>query len=258
MSQSLKKIINSLPISKFIYFLHFLLIIDILLILIRISYMPFIHENFLILTYVFDLIIITVWGLDFIKKIYSKENKLNYLQSRWYNILGLFPFPLFRFFLLLNTLKLSIIVYKFIKSNKQDFSSFKDKELNFSFRDYFIDSISDAIFLRSLERVKEVVIRLDFQELASKSLENNQANLYSLIKSSIDSKIKSNILFTNSIANNFSEQLTNIVLNILKEILQNKIAGDITKDLNLLVIEEMDKHVRQLDLDRIITKSEDI
>ena len=149
-----------LPISKREYFKHIILILDCTFILFRVSYESFLTISINLSIYIFDILVYSYWAYDIYHKIRSSENSLGYIKNRIYYILGLFPFPIFRLFLLISTLKQGIIIYKYIKRGEKDQSLYIDRELNFTFFDFFIDTISDAIFLRSLERVDEVMSRL--------------------------------------------------------------------------------------------------
>lgn len=76
----------------------------------------------------------------------------------WYEIIGVVPFYFLRPFLILRGIKLLIAFYKLGQSG-QNLSDIVTREITFRFRDVIVDTIADAVFLHSLERVEEVMIR---------------------------------------------------------------------------------------------------
>lgn len=244
-----------LPISKKEYFFHILLILDLLLLLLKTSYELYFPNNLNLFIFFFDFIVASIWGIEFIKRIHGREEKFRYIQDRWYHLLGIFPIPIFRFFLFLITLKQSILIYKFIRRGEKNAAIFIDKEINFSFMDLFIDTISDAIFLRSLERVNEVVERLDFSKLSGPILESNRENLKIVVKDSLDNKTSIGKITSNPLFNGLSDQLSNDITNVIIETVENEVIGKISRELNIKLLKEMEKHVKELDLDRITAQT---
>lgn len=243
-----------IPTTRTDYFLHLVLIFDISIILFKNSYdaiMPRIATGAII---GIDFLVVILWGLRFIFRIKSKEDKLKYIQNSWYYIPGLLPFPSLRFFLLLSTVKLIIITYKFIKRGEKEPSKFKDRELNFTFTDLFVDTISDAIFIRSLERVEEVVQGMDFTKLNSEVMEIYKNEIALMVQSSLESKQAfkrlNEIPFLNGIIKELSQEISETIIESSK----NPLLGKMIKELNLKIIYLMDERVRKLDLDRITSK----
>ena len=99
-----------LPISKREYFKHIILILDCTFILFRVSYESFLTIGINLSIYIFDILVYSYWAYDIYHKIRSSEDSLGYIKNRIYYILGLFPFPIFRLFLLISTLKQGIII----------------------------------------------------------------------------------------------------------------------------------------------------
>ena len=149
------------------------------------------------------------------------------------------------------TLKLVIITYKFIQRGEKDTKQFISRELNFRFIDLFVDAISDAIFLRSLERVEEVVEKMDFQDLTKDILAKNKQDLGKAVKESLESKNfvkRINALpFMTEVTNKVSDEITEVLL----ETLSTEVVGNMLKEVNLRLLHVMDDRVRKLSLDRI-------
>jgi hypothetical protein len=244
-----------IPISKREYFLHVILILDSALLLFKNSYESFLPQFASGIILSIDILVVTLWGFWFFYKLKSKENKIAYMEDNWYFIPGLLPFQVLRFFLLLSTIKLAIITYKFIKRGIKDPKQFINREINFRFIDLFVDAISDAIFLRSLERVEEVVQGMDFAKLNSEIMNKHKENIRLLIQSSLESKnsIKrlNDIPFLNGITYELSKEVTDSIL----ESANHPAIGEIMKEINLSILKVMDDRVRKLDLDRITNES---
>ena len=144
-----------------------------------------------------------------------------------------------------------IITYKFIKRGEKDTKQFISRELNFRFIDLFVDAISDAIFLRSLERVEEVVEKMDFQDLTKDILAKNKQDLGKVVKESLESKnfVKriNTLPFMTEVTNKVSDEITEVLL----ETLSTQVVGNMLKEVNLRLLHVMDDRVRKLSLDRI-------
>lgn len=248
--------IQFLPISKKDYFKHLLLIIDCIFILFRVSYESFLSININLWLFIFDIVTYLFWLIDISYRSGIKKDRLAYFKNRVYYILGLFPFPIFRLFLLISTIKQIIIIYKYIKRGEKDKSIFIDKELNFTFFDFFIDTISDAIFLRSLERVDEVMSRLEYDKISKKIISNHKENLRTVVRTSMSSKTAIGRLDSFPLFHGIADQMSEDVTGMMIEAMQNKVMGDLLRELNIHILNEMKRHVMELDLDRIVESNE--
>ncbi len=246
-----------IPTTGISYLLHLILIFDISLILFKNSYEAIIPKIATGGIIGIDFLVVILWGFRFIFRIKSKDDKLKYIQNSWYYIPGLLPFPSLRFFLLLSTVKLIIITYKFIKREEKDISKFKDRELNFTFIDFFVDTISDAIFIRSLERVKEVVEGMDFNKLNSEVMNSHKHEIILMVQNSLESKEGFKRLNDIPFLNGITKQLSTEISETIIENSKNPLLGNMIKELNLKIIYLMDERVRKLDLDRITSKNDD-
>jgi hypothetical protein len=246
-----------IPTTRTDYFLHLLLVLDIGFILFKNSYEAILPRLAIGIIIGIDLFVLIFWGIRFLIRIKSKEDKIKYIQNSWYYIPGLVPLPSMRFFLLLSTVKLIIITYKFIKRGEKDILKFKDRELNFTFIDLFVDTISDAIFIRSLERVEEVVQGMDFSKLNSEVMEAHREEILLMVQNSLESKQAfkrlNEIPFLNGITKELSVEISETIIDGSK----NPLLGKMMKELNLKIIYFMDERVRKLDLDRITSKPDE-
>ncbi len=246
-----KEWIQFLPISKRDYFKHFILIIDSILILFRVSYESFLNPSINLSIYFFDIFVYVYWAFDIFSKMKAREDSFGYIKNRLYYILGLFPFPIFRLFLLISTLKQGIIIYKYIKRGEKDQSLYLDRELNFTFFDFFIDTISDAIFLRSLERVDEVMSRLEYVKISKEIISAHKTSIQKVVRDSMSTKTAIGRINSIPIFNGLADQVSEDVTNMMIETMENEIMGKVLKELNIYILKEMERHVKQLDLDRI-------
>ncbi len=248
----IRETIKFLPFTKGDYFKHLILILDCTLILFRVSYESFLSSNINLALFLIDVFVYIYWSFNIYRRVTAKDDRFNYLKNRIYYILGLFPFPIFRLFLLFSTIKQVIIIYKYIKRGEKNPSLYTDRDLNFTFFDFFIDTISDAIFLRSLERVDEVMSRLEYVKISKQIISSHKSDIRNVVRASMSTKtaigrLNSFPLFT-GIADQMSEDVTNMMI----ETMETEVMGNIMKELNLYILKEMEKHVRQLDLDRIV------
>jgi len=253
----IKNSIQYLPLTKSDYFKHFILILDCLLILFRVSYESFLSTNINLALFCFDVFVYIYWFINIYKRVKLKDDKFTYIKNRLYYILGLFPFPIFRIFLLFSTLKQGIIIYKYIKRGEKDKSLYQDRDLNFTFFEFFIDAISDAIFLRSLERVNEVMSRLEYVKISKEIVSSHKSDIQNVVRASMSTKTAIGRLNAFPLFNGIADQMSVDVTNMMIETMETEVMGDIIKELNLYILKEMEKHVRQLGLDRIVDSSEE-
>ncbi len=241
-----------IPVTRKDYFFHSLLLIDCLFLLIKDSYEGLISfYNFSLAIFIFDLFVVTIWGISFLRRLSKQEDKLDYIINRWYNVLGLFPFSFFRLFLLFSTLKHILLIYKYIQRGIKDRVNFTDQEFNVTFRSMFIDSISDAIYLNSLKRVEEVVNRLEFDKITKQIVDKHEDNLKLLVKKSIQSKSIVGKLESIPLLKGISSQMAEDITSVLIETLEAETTANITRELNLFILKEMELNVKSLGLDRI-------
>jgi hypothetical protein len=225
--------------------------------LFRLSYESFLSKNINLSLFLVDLFVYFYWATDIYKRSKSKDDPIHFFKGRYYYILGLFPFPIFRFFLLISTLKQGIIIYKYVKRGEKDKTLFLDRELNFTFFDFFIDTISDAIFLRSLTRVDEVMRRLEYDKISQDIMPKHREALKTIVRKAMNSQTAIGRLDSFPLFNGIADQMSEDVAGMIVEAMETQVMGDIMKELNIYILKEMEKHVNELDLDRI-TKAGDL
>ena len=250
--------IQYLPISKKDYFKHFILILDCTFILFRVSYESFLSININLSLFLFDVFTYLFWLIDVSKRSGLRGDRLNYFTKRIYYIIGLFPFSILRLFLLISTLKQGIIIYKYVKRGEKDKSLFVDRELNFTFFDFFIDTISDAIFLRSLSRVNEVMSRLEYDKISREIVSSHKSSIRKVVRDSMSTKTAIGRLNSFPLFSGIADQMSEDVTGMIIETMETKVMADIMKELNMYILKEMKKNVLQLDLDRIVESNEKI
>ncbi|MCB1168779.1 MAG: hypothetical protein KDK25_00510 [Leptospiraceae bacterium] len=247
---SFRRILSLLPGRKWDYFLLSLVVIDTLLLLLRGSYDVFLDRRVSLALIGFDFFVLTLWGIDFLRRLWKEEDRWRFLTRNWYEVIGLIPIVMLRPFLLLRGVKLGIAFYKLGKAS-EDVSQSLTREITFRFRDIIVDTIADAVFLQSLGRVEEVMSRLDYAELARKAFKNHQEELDALVKESLHTKSMmgelSRIPFMDGVVNRIGGDVSKII----SEVLEAEVAGSIMKEITRGILAEMHDRVRQLDLERL-------
>lgn len=247
---------KNIPGRPLDYNLLLLAFIDVILLLISNSYGIFFTKtlNFTIVS--FDIFVIAIWGVDFfirLKKEKTDKDKEKYLFTHWYEVLGLIPIPFFRTFLLLRGVKLAIAFYKLEKSG-EEISKSLTREITFRFRDIIVDTIADAVFLQSIKRVEEVMIRLNYSELAKEAFKKYENELAETVKSSLYTTTMmrelSRIPFMNNVVNYAGEEISKII----SEIMETEVFGNIMKEITKGILKDMYERVQKLDVERLTGK----
>ncbi|EQA46956.1 hypothetical protein LEP1GSC050_1186 [Leptospira broomii serovar Hurstbridge str. 5399] len=232
------------------YFLLTLASIDVFLLLFVNSYKEFIHRDISAYVLVFDLMVLVLWGLELILKLRQKEDPKKYLKTNWYEIVGIIPFFFLRPFLLLRGVKLAIAFYRFGTSG-QNVSEALTREITFRFRDVIVDTIADAVFLHSLERVEEVMLRLDYSQLAKQAFSKHDRQFHNKVNESLQSKFLLGDLSRLPFMSELSRRLGEDIGQMIAEVLETEVMGEIMKDITANILREMTDHVRKLPLERI-------
>lgn len=256
----LSKYFKNLPGRPFDYDLLLLLYIDIILLLVNNSYGLFLRREINFSIILFDIFVITTFGIDlFIRLKKNKESqKIRYILTHWYEIIGIIPFPILRIFLLLRGVKLAIAFYKLGKTD-EEISRALTREITFRFRDIIVDTIADAVFLQSLKRVEEVMLRLNYAELAKYSFKKYEQELTQVVKRSINSttmmKELSKVPFMSTVIDYSGAEISKVI----SEVMETEVFGNIMKEITKGILKEMYERVQKLDIERItgnIEKSE--
>jgi len=252
----LNKYFKNLPGRPADYNLLLIAFIDIVLLMIINTYGVFLQKQYNFFVYGLDIMVILIWGIDLslrVRKQLTEEKKRYYLLTHWYEVIGVIPIPLFRPFLLLRGVKLAIAFYKLEKSG-EEISKTLTREITFRFRDIIVDTIADAVFLQSLKRVEEVMIRLNYAELAKHVFKKYEKELTEVVKNSLYSTTMmgelSKVPFMKGFVNYAGEEISKVI----SEIMETEVFGNIMKEITKGILEEMYQRVQKLDVERITGK----
>lgn len=231
--------------------------IDVFFLLFVNSYKEFIHKDIPAYVLAFDLFVIFLWGIEVWIKVRQKKDIKKYLRTNWYELIGIIPLYFLRPFLLLRGVKLAIAFYRFGTSG-QNVSEVLTREITFRFRDVIVDTIADAVFLHSLERVEEVMLRLDYSQLAKEAISKHNDQLNSKVNESLQSKFLLEELSKIPFMSQVSHKLGEDIGRMIAEVLETEVIGDIMKDITANILKEMAEHVKKLPLERITEPKEEI
>lgn len=247
--------IPPLPGRKRDYYLLVLAGIDIILLQLSQSFDVIVSRQGRFLAIGFDIFVLSLWGIDLLMRTLKAENRLDYLKRHWYEIAGIVPFQIMRFLLLLRGAKLAIAFYKLGRTD-EEISQSLTREITFRFRDIIVDSIADAVFLQSLRRVEEVMMRLDYAALARRAFHNHQEELTATVKESLLSKSMMGELARVPFMQAFVDRTGEEVSTVITEVLEARVSGEIMREITREVLAAMYDRVQRLDLERL-TRPED-
>ncbi|WP_061243526.1 hypothetical protein [Leptospira interrogans] len=242
--------LRALPGSGREVFLLSFAVLDILLLLIYNSYKEILPKELYVYVIGFDFFVLTIWILELVSKFRKSKDPSSYFSMNWYEIIGVVPFYFLRPFLILRGIKLLIAFYKLGQSG-QNLSDIVTREITFRFRDVIVDTIADAVFLHSLERVEEVMIRLDYNGLAKKAFELHQDRFHAKVNESLQSKFLLGELSKIPFMGDISKRLGEDISSMITEILENEVTGEIMKQVTEGILKEMANHVKKLPIERI-------
>ncbi|WP_000785353.1 hypothetical protein [Leptospira interrogans] len=242
--------LRALPGSGREVFLLSFAVLDILLLLIYNSYKEILPKELYVYVIGFDFFVLTIWILELVSKFRKSKDPSSYFSMNWYEIIGVVPFYFLRPFLILRGIKLLIAFYKLGQSG-QNLSDIVTREITFRFRDVIVDTIADAVFLHSLERVEEVMIRLDYNGLAKKAFELHQDRFHAKVNESLQSKFLLGELSKIPFMGEISKRLGEDISSMITEILENEVTGEIMKQVTEGILKEMENHVKKLPIERI-------
>ncbi|WCL48630.1 hypothetical protein [Leptospira sp. GIMC2001] len=228
-----------------------IVLLDLIFFLFQNSYGNFFPSNVLLAFLIFDLCVVTIWGFDVLKRFYHYENKWQFFQIYWYEILGVLPFNFFRPFLLLRALKIWI-AYAKLFGNDKDVSKLTTVELSFRFKDILLDSISDAVFLKSLSRVEEVMVHLNYSSLSKSIIDRHQSQIIEEFNKSIKEKEFAGALSRIPFMENISKNIGEDIGQVLKEVMETEVMGEIIKEFTQAILSQMAQKVKSLEVERIV------
>lgn len=239
-----------IPGTRLDYFLVVLAALDIFILMFGSSYIGYLPKYVNIFILFYDYFVITLWALDTFSSLRKSNDRIEYLKTHWYEFAGLIPLGPMRIFLLLRVVKLAILYYKFGRS-RQNISELQNKEYSFRFRDVFIDAIADIVFLQSLRRVEEVMLRLDYNKLATDVLTRHEEQLRIAIKENIEKNSIIGDISKIPLLGPVSKGLGNSVSDAVIDLMQQKVLGEIFQEITATILSDMHSSLRELDLGRI-------
>ncbi|MBM9502244.1 hypothetical protein JWG44_18470 [Leptospira sp. 201903071] len=242
--------LRALPGSGRDLFLLSLAAFDVLLLLIYNSYKEFLPKELYAYVIGFDFFVLVIWGVELITKFRKSKDPGTYFSMNWYEVVGVIPFYFLRPFLLLRGIKIIIAFYKLGQSG-QNLSDIVTREITFRFRDVIVDTIADAVFLHSLERVEEVMIRLDYSQLAKRAFELHQTQFNAKVNESLQSKFLLGELSRIPFMGEISKRLGEDISTMITDVLENEVTGEIMKQITEAILKEMANHVKKLPIERI-------
>ncbi len=242
--------LRALPGSGRDLFLLSLAAFDVLLLLIYNSYKEFLPKELYAYVIGFDFFVLVIWGVELITKFRKSKDPGTYFSMNWYEVVGVIPFYFLRPFLLLRGIKILIAFYKLGQSG-QNLSDIVTREITFRFRDVIVDTIADAVFLHSLERVEEVMIRLDYSQLAKRAFELHQTQFNAKVNESLQSKFLLGELSRIPFMGEISKRLGEDISTMITDVLENEVTGEIMKQITEAILKEMANHVKKLPIERI-------
>lgn len=242
--------LRALPGSGRDLFLLSLAAFDVLLLLIYNSYKEFLPKELYAYVIGFDFFVLLIWGVELITKFRKSKDPGTYFSMNWYEVVGVIPFYFLRPFLLLRGIKILIAFYKLGQSG-QNLSDIVTREITFRFRDVIVDTIADAVFLHSLERVEEVMIRLDYSQLAKRAFELHQTQFNAKVNESLQSKFLLGELSRIPFMGEISKRLGEDISTMITDVLENEVTGEIMKQITEAILKEMANHVKKLPIERI-------
>lgn len=240
-----------IPGSKKDHFFLTIVLIDLFFFMMEDSYGLFLASNILMGFLIFDFLVISIWGIDLFRRFLKHEDKLDFLLTYWYEVLGVLPFNLFRPFLLLRAAKIWLAYVKLFGKEK-DIGKLNTKELTYKFRDMILDTISDAVFLKSLDRVEEVMVRLDYASLSKSIIEKYEVQLLREFNDSMKKKEVAGAMARMPILEKFAEQISEDYAKVFKEMLESEVMGEIIKEFTKAILERMASQVKNLDIERLV------
>ena len=248
--RGLRHWLRAIPGTGRDYLLIFLAAVDVVLIMFRNTFEVIVPVNVSYGLIAYDFGVLTFWGIDFFFFFFKDKARVSFALAHWYEIVGLLPFSVLRVFLLLRAAKLAIAYYKLGRA-EQDVSRMVTRELTFRFRDVIIDTIADGIFARSLTRVEEVMLRLDYPTLSRAALERHEPRIRAAVSETLQSRSFTAELARIPFMNRVVAMMGSDISDIVVEILRDDLIGDVFHDITEAVLRDMHRNLKELDLERL-------
>ncbi len=254
-SRSWRDWMRVLPGQKRDYFFLGLVAVDILLLLFGGTYQPLLQKtgrDISQILLVFDQVVVGLWSLYLLARARQSTDRWAFLRTHWYELVGLLPLgAITRSFLLLRAAKFAIAFYKLGRADQGDVAGMITRDITFRFRDVIVDTIADAVFLQSLRRVEEVMLRLDYSRLAHGAFNQYQEELRVAVNDAVHKQSLVGRLRTIPFLDGVGDLIGDELSRVIKEVLETEVAGKIMKDITKGILQEMAGQVHKLDVERI-------
>ncbi len=242
--------IRLFPASKRDYFLFFITLLDVVLLEVNNTFKVFLNPYFISGVVIFDFLVIFIWFLDFRKRYKNHENKLEYISINWYEIVGILPFSVLRPFLFLRAVKMGIAAFKLANANI-DPDKLKTREVYIKFSEVFIDTISDKVFLQSIDRVRDVMRRLEYDKLVDTIFTSYEKEIQSSVREAVYQKTSLKDLTRLPFFNMIESKLSSEITSSMKDLMKSEIIAEVVRTITTEILDQMEKRVTMMDAERI-------
>ena len=133
---------------------------------------------------IFDTSVCGVFLLEFLARMRKAPDRLGYVKSRWYEILGMVPIshPFFRAFRFLRILRILVLTSRFVRATNRTFGEMAFEATVGRFRDNLVDLIGDAITLRSLDVIEPPLVRSRFADRVGEAMEERRPEIRAMVR----------------------------------------------------------------------------
>lgn len=145
-----------------------------------------------------------------------------------------------------------IVFYRLGRADAGEVGAMTSRDFTLRFRDFIVDTIADVVFLQSLRRVQEVMLRLDYSQLARAAFGNHQEELRIVVNSAVQEKSTVGRISKLPFIGEFGEIIGDELSSVIREVLETEAAGKIMKEITRGILQEMAGEVQKLDVERLI------
>lgn len=133
--------------------------------------------------FVIDTVICGIFALEFVARWRHDTRPRTFPLRRWYEILGMIPVahPALRSFRLLRLVRIVVLISRFGRTADRAFGDEFTYRLMRRFRGAIADAVSDAVTLRVLEEIEDVVDQGTFTRNLAATLDENRPRIHGII-----------------------------------------------------------------------------
>lgn len=133
--------------------------------------------------FVVDTAICGIFAIEFVGRWLRDERPRSFPLRRWYEILGMIPVahPALRSFRLLRLVRIVVLVSRFGRAADRAFGDEFTYRLMRRFRGAIADAVSDAVTLRMLEEIEDVIDQGTFTRNLAATLDENRPRIHGII-----------------------------------------------------------------------------